>query len=103
MGMILDATANILILGPILAPVATSVGIDPLHFALVMVVNIILGLSTPPVGTCLFSAVPIAGVSVEKISKAIAPFIAVQLFILLLITYIPALSMWLPELFGFVK
>ncbi len=102
-GMIMDATANILILGPILSHLAVSVGIHPLHFALVMVVNLIIGLGTPPVGTCLFATVPLAGVSVEKISRAIFPFILAQLVILVLITYVPIVCMWIPTMLGFVE
>ena len=103
MGMALDATANILILGPILAPVAESLGIHPLHFGMIMIVNLIIGLGTPPVGTCLFAVVPLAGVSVERISKAILPFVAVQTVVLILITYFPKVVMYLPTVFGFVN
>jgi len=103
MGMILDATANILILGPILAPVAIAVGVHPLHFALVMVVNLIIGLGTPPVGTCLFASVPLAKVSVERISRAILPFVFAELAVLILITYVPPIVLFVPKLFGFVR
>ncbi len=102
MGMVLDATANILILGPILAPVAEAVGIHPLHFALLMVVNLIIGLGTPPVGTCLFATVPLAKISVERISKAIMPFILAQFAVLILITYFPPVVLFVPKLLGFV-
>jgi TRAP-type C4-dicarboxylate transport system permease large subunit len=101
-GMLLDVTANILILGPILSNIAVSVGVHPLHFALVMVVNLIIGLGTPPVGTTLFAAVPLAKTSVENISIAIIPFILVQICVLIIITYIPSVCMWIPTLLGFV-
>lgn len=102
MGMLLDATANILILGPILMPVALAFGIEPIHFSLVMIINLVIGLGTPPVGTVLFATVPIAKVSVEKISVAILPFCLAQLAILGLVTYVPALTMWIPTLLGYV-
>jgi tripartite ATP-independent transporter DctM subunit len=101
-GMLLDVTANILILGPILSNIAIAVGVHPLHFALVMVVNLIIGLGTPPVGTTLFAAVPLAKTSVEDISIAIIPFISVQICVLVIITYIPSVCMWIPTLLGFV-
>ena len=102
MGMLLDATANILILGPILMPVALAFGIEPIHFSLVMIINLVIGLGTPPVGTVLFATVPIAKVSVEKISVAILPFCLAQLAILGLVTYVPTLTMWIPTLLGYV-
>jgi tripartite ATP-independent transporter DctM subunit len=102
MGMLLDATANILILGPILMPVAIAFGIDPIHFSLIMIINLIIGLGTPPVGTVLFATVPIAKVSVEKISVAILPFCLAQLVILGFVTYVPALTMWIPTMLGYV-
>jgi tripartite ATP-independent transporter DctM subunit len=102
MGMVLDATANILILGPLLAPVAVAVGIHPLHFALLMIVNLIIGLGTPPVGTCLFATVPLAKISVERISRAILPFILTQFAVLFLITYFPPVVLFVPKLLGFV-
>ena len=100
--MLLDATANILILGPILMPVAIAFGIDPIHFSLIMIINLIIGLGTPPVGTVLFATVPIAKVSVEKISVAILPFCLAQLVILGFVTYVPALTMWIPTMLGYV-
>ena len=102
MGMLLDATANILILGPILMPVALAMGIDPIHFSLVMIINLIIGLGTPPVGTVLFATVPIAGVRVERIAVAILPFCLAQLVVLALVTYVPVLTTWIPSLLGYV-
>ncbi len=102
MGMVLDATANILILGPIMIPVAHAFGINDIHFAMIMIVNLIIGLGTPPVGTVIFATVPLSGSTMEKISKAILPFIIGEIIILMLITYIPFISMWLPRLLGFM-
>ena len=102
MGMIMDPGASVLILAPIFLPIAISLGIQPLHFALVMLVNLNLGLSTPPVGTCLYAAAPIAKLSIEKISKAIIPFIGVEVIALLLLTYIPELTLFVPRLLGYI-
>ena len=74
----------------------------PLHFALVMLVNLNIGLITPPVGVCLFAAAPIAGISIERLSKAVLPFIGAELFALLLLTYIPELVLIVPRLMGFI-
>jgi len=102
MGMIMDPGASVLILAPILLPIAISLGVQPLHFALVMLVNLNLGLITPPVGTCLYAVAPIANLSIEKISKAVLPFIGVELIALMLLTYIPELTLFLPRLLGFI-
>ena len=102
MGMIMDPGASVLILAPILLPIAISLGVQPLHFALVMLVNLNLGLITPPVGTCLYAVAPIAKLSIEKISKAVLPFVGVELIALMLLTYIPELTLFLPRLLGFI-
>jgi TRAP-type C4-dicarboxylate transport system permease large subunit len=102
MGMILDATANILILGPIMLPVSQALGFNDIHFAMIMIVNLIVGLGTPPVGTVLFASAPIAGTTLEGVAKAILPFIIGQIFILILVTYIPAISTWIPSLLGYI-
>lgn len=97
MGMIMEVGANVIILAPILAPVAVKLGVDPLHFALIMIVNLNIGLSTPPLGVCLFVAAPLAKVSLEEASKAIFPFLLVEIAVLLLLTYMPGLTLWLPR------
>ena len=102
MGMIMETAASVILLAPILLPIAIQLGIQPLHFALVMLVNLNIGLITPPVGVCLFAAAPIAGISIEKISKAVMPFIFAELFALMLITYIPELVLVIPRMLGFV-
>ena len=102
MGMILDATANILILGPIMLPVAHALGINEIHFAMIMIVNLIVGLGTPPVGTVLFASAPIAGTTIEKVAIAILPFIFGSIFILLIVTYVPFISTYIPSLLGFM-
>ncbi len=102
MGMIMDPGASVLILAPIFLPIAITYGIHPLHFALVMLINLNFGLITPPVGTCLYVASPIAGLSIEEVSKAALPFLGVELIALLLLTYIPELVLIGPRLLGYI-
>ncbi len=101
MGMIMEVGANVIILAPVLAPLAIELGIDPLHFALIMIVNLNIGLATPPLGVCLFVAAPIAGTSLEKLSRAIWPFLLIEIIVLLILTYSPSLVLFLPRLFGY--
>lgn len=102
-GMFLDAGPAIIILGPILGPIFVSLGVDPIHFAIIMSVNLTVGLATPPMGLVLFVASSVSGERVESISKAILPFLAVEILVIFLITYIPALSMTVPRLTGFAN
>lgn len=101
-GMLMDVGAALIILAPILAPVAINLGVDPLHFGIIMSINLMIGLSTPPVGPCIFAASSITDISIEKISKAMVPFIIGMFIMLLVITYIPQIVMFLPSLFGYV-
>ncbi len=102
-GMFLDAGPAIIILGPILGPIFVSLGVDPVHFAIIMSVNLTVGLATPPMGLVLFVASSVSGERVETIAKAILPFLAVEIFVIFLITYIPAISMTIPRITGFVN
>ncbi|MEL6233455.1 MAG: TRAP transporter large permease [Pseudomonadota bacterium] len=102
-GMFLDAGPAIIILGPILGPIFTELGVHPVHFAIIMSVNLTVGLATPPMGLVLFVASSVSGERVERIARAILPFLAVEIFVILLITYVPAVSLTVPELFGFIK
>ncbi|WP_299408518.1 TRAP transporter large permease [uncultured Roseobacter sp.] len=102
-GMFLDAGPAIIILGPILGPIFVSLGVDPIHFAIIMSVNLTVGLATPPMGLVLFVASSVSGERVETISKAILPFLAVEIVVIFLITYIPAISMTVPRLTGFAN
>jgi len=102
-GMILETAANILILGPVLSHIAIQVGIHPLHFAIIMVVNLLIGLITPPVGLCIFGTVPLAKVPMERIMKAVIPFLLAELFVLGLITYVPIIPMYIPSILGYLK
>tara|TARA_R110002074_G_scaffold49397_4_gene126089 strand:+ start:245 stop:1531 length:1287 start_codon:yes stop_codon:yes gene_type:complete len=100
-GMFLDAGPAILILGPILAPTMIGLGIDPLHFAIIMCVNLTVGLATPPMGLILFVASSLTRLSVEVIAKEMLPFLIVEIAIIFLITYVPVITMGLPRLLGF--
>ena len=100
-GMFLDAGPAILILGPVLAPIFMNMGVDPLHFAIVMCVNVTVGLATPPMGLVLFVSASVSGERPDRIAMEMAPFLTVHVFIIGLITYIPAISLTLPRLFGF--
>ncbi|NKB52386.1 MAG: TRAP transporter large permease subunit [Rhizobiaceae bacterium] len=102
-GMFLDAGPAIIILGPILAPIFVELGVHPVHFAIIMSVNLTVGLATPPMGLVLFVASSVSGEKVETISKAILPFLAVEVVVIFLITYVPAISMTIPRLTGFVQ
>ncbi|MDR1933538.1 MAG: TRAP transporter large permease [Spirochaetales bacterium] len=99
-GTWMDLTPAVIVFAPILLPIATQVGIDPVHFGIIMVVNLAIGLFTPPVGVCLFIACGIAKISITDTLKAFIPFFVVMLFVLLLVTYIPPLCMTLPNLLG---
>jgi tripartite ATP-independent transporter DctM subunit len=100
-GCFIESGVAIIVLVPILAPVALKLGIDPLHFATVVVVNLCLGLLTPPMGVVLFVVCGIAKISLEEITKAIWPFMLAILIVLFLITYIPSLTLVIPRYFGF--
>ena len=95
----MDMAPMILILTPVLMPVCVSVGMDPIHFGLMLIFNAGMGLLTPPVGTVLFIGCAIGGVSIAQGTRAMMPFFYAMIVVLLLITYIPATVMWLPTLF----
>ncbi len=97
-GMFMETLASIIILAPILAPVAAQFGIDPIHFGLIMVVNLAIGMVTPPVAVNLFVACQVANLRIDQIIRPVLIFLAVLIVDLLLITYLPGLSLWLPSL-----
>lgn len=101
-GMFLDAGPAILILGPVLGPIFIGLGVEPLHFAIVMCVNVTVGLATPPMGLVLFVASSISGEKVDRIAHEMLPFLAVEIGVIFLITYFPAISLTIPRLLGFV-
>lgn len=98
LGCFIETIANILIVTPILYPVALSLGIDPIHFGIIIVVTLSLGMATPPVGENLYIAASIADVPFEKLLKDVVPFIFAAIIAILLITFIPQLSLFLPNL-----
>jgi C4-dicarboxylate transporter DctM subunit len=98
-GTFMETTASLIILTPVFLPLAIELGIDPIHFGAIMVLNLVIGLTTPPLGVCLFISSGIADISLERISRAIVPFLLGAIAVLLLVTYIPSLSMWIPHLF----
>jgi tripartite ATP-independent transporter DctM subunit len=100
-GIFMDMTPAVLIFTPIFLPVVQSLGIDPVQFGIVMVLNLCIGLCTPPVGSVLFVGIGIAKTSVEKVIKPLLPLFLAMLVALLLITYIPELTLALPKVFGF--
>jgi C4-dicarboxylate transporter DctM subunit len=97
-GMFIETSAAIIVLAPILAPVAMHFGIDPVHFGLIMVVNLALGMITPPFGVNLFAACTVARISLDRIVKHLVPFVLVILACLMVITYVPWVSLALRDL-----
>jgi C4-dicarboxylate transporter, DctM subunit len=98
-GMFFDGSIAIIILSPLLTPAAMALGIDPIHFGMVMIINLAIGMCTPPLGVNLFVACQIANIRLEQITKAILPFLAIMIVDLILISYIPQISLFLVELF----
>jgi C4-dicarboxylate transporter DctM subunit len=90
----------IIILVPVLLPVITQIGVDPLHFGIVLVVNLAIGMVTPPLGVCLFIGCSIADITLEDITRAVWPFILIMIADVLLLTYLPWISTILPRLTG---
>ena len=97
-GMFMDSTPSIIILTPVFLPVVTAMGVDPVHFGIIMILNLMIGLATPPFGMGLFTVSQVAKLPVEKTVKAILPFIPVLLVVLLMIIFMPALVTWLPSI-----
>jgi tripartite ATP-independent transporter DctM subunit len=100
LGTLMDMAPLILILTPILLPVIKSIGIDPVHFGMIMMVNLGIGLITPPVGAVLFVGSAVAKLKIEQVVKAMKPFFVILLFVLMLVTYVPQISLWLPRTMG---
>ncbi|MCZ3383356.1 MULTISPECIES: TRAP transporter large permease [Kosakonia] len=100
LGTLMDMAPLILILTPVLLPVTNALGIDPVHFGMIMLVNLGIGLITPPVGSVLFVASAVSKQKIEQVVKAMLPFYLILFLVLLLVTYIPAISLFLPKLFG---
>lgn len=98
-GTFMDMTPAILIFTPIFLPIMESLGVDPVHFGIIMVMNLCVGLCTPPVGSVLFIGVSVAKTTIQKVFKPLLPLYVVMAIVLLLITFIPEISLWLPSLF----
>ena len=99
-GIFMDMTPAVLIFTPIFLPVAIQIGISPLHFGIMMVLNLCIGLCTPPVGSVLFVGCSIAKTSIAQLIRPLMPMYAAMLVALMLVTYVPAISEFLPVFFG---
>jgi tripartite ATP-independent transporter DctM subunit len=100
-GIFMDMTPAVLIFTPIFLPVVTTLGIDPVQFGIMMVLNLCIGLCTPPVGSVLFVGIGIAKTSIEKVIRPLLPMFFAMILSLILITFIPQITLWLPKAFGF--
>jgi tripartite ATP-independent transporter DctM subunit len=100
LGMMLEPTSALIIITPILLPVAVEFGIDPLHLGAIIIFNLMIGLLTPPMGGVVFVLSSVTGIPVERVFKGAAIYLPAMLLVLLLITYVPALTLWLPEAIG---
>ncbi|UZR92870.1 TRAP transporter large permease [Chondrinema litorale] len=98
-GIFMDMTPAVLIFTPIFLPVVTELGIDPVHFGIIMVLNLSIGLCTPPVGSVLFVGCSVANVKIEKVIKPLIPLFIAMIVALILVTYVPEISLWLPAIF----
>ena len=103
LGTFMDQNPIIIIMAPVFAPIAIHLGIDPIHFGVIVVVNVVIGLLTPPLGPILFIVSPIAKVKFEQVAKEIIPFLAVEIAVLILVSYIPSISLYIPKLLGYVQ
>lgn len=99
-GMFIDTVSALVVLSPILLPIVTSVGVDPVHFGIILVANLAIGFITPPLGVNLFVASSVSKTPLETIIKAILPFLLMMIITLMVITYVPPLSTWLPSVLG---
>ncbi|CAM4440864.1 TRAP transporter large permease [Vibrio agarivorans] len=102
-GMFMDLTPAVLIFTPIFMPIATQLGMHPIHFAMMIIFNLCIGIATPPVGTALFVGCSVSGAKIESVIKSILPFCAVLIVTLLLITFVPEISLALPRAFGLIN
>ncbi|MCH8466635.1 MAG: TRAP transporter large permease [Roseinatronobacter sp.] len=100
-GLFLEGIAAMLVLVPILHPIAVSLGVDPVHFGIIVIFNLMIGLITPPLGLCLFVAEGVANVGMARLVRQIMPFFGVQVLVLFVITFVPQTVLWLPRALGF--
>ena len=99
----MDMTPATLIFTPIFLPVCTALGMNTIHFGIMLIFNLCIGTITPPVGTTLFVGVKVGGVKIETVFKHLLPYFFAIIVVLMLVTYIPQLSLWLPGLMGYVS
>jgi TRAP-type C4-dicarboxylate transport system permease large subunit len=97
-GMFMEGNVTLVILTPLLMPIIQSYGIDPVHFGMIFILNLAIGTLTPPLGTIMFTTCSITGCKFGEFIKEVIPFLGVLVIALLLVTYIPAISLWLPNL-----
>ncbi|GAA4273711.1 TRAP transporter large permease [Aquimarina gracilis] len=100
-GIFMDMTPAVLIFTPIFLPIVTDIGIDPIHFGIIMIMNLCIGLCTPPVGSVLFVGCGVANLSIQKVIRPLLPLFIVMIVVLVVVTYVPELSLWVPKWFGF--
>ena len=100
-GFVMDTTAAIIILVPVLIPVATELGVDPVSFGVLMSINLVIGMATPPVGVALFLGSEVSGIPLDRLAGPVALVITIHIATLLLVSFVPAVSLWLPGLFGY--
>jgi tripartite ATP-independent transporter DctM subunit len=101
-GCFMDSIPALIILGPVFTPLAAEIGVHPLHFGVIMCLNLTVGLATPPLGACLFTCCAVGHVSLENITKEIWPFIIALVVAIFIVTYVPALSLTIPKVLGFM-
>jgi C4-dicarboxylate transporter DctM subunit len=101
-GTFMETTASLIILTPVLLPLMNKIGVDPLHFGVILVLNLVIGLTTPPVGVCLFIACAIGEIKLEQITRAILPFLLASITVLFIVTYWESLVMAIPTMFGYI-
>src|SRR5690606_1870451 len=100
-GTFMDMTPALLIFTPIFLPLVTALGMSPVHFGIIMVMNLCIGLCTPPVGSLLFVGAGVAKVKITQVMQPLIPFLVAMIVVLMIVTYIPQIALWLPELFGY--
>jgi len=102
LGCFMEGTAAMIITTPIFLPIAEAYGVSPIMFGAIVVLNLMIGLITPPVGLCLYVVCGISNISLERISKAVVPFLIVEIIVLLMVTYCPPITLWLPKIAGYL-
>jgi C4-dicarboxylate transporter DctM subunit len=102
-GMFMDIISATLILGPVFLPMIGAFGVDPMHFGLIMTINLAIGYCTPPMGVSLYITGAISNKDLIYVSKAVIPFLIIQIGVLMMMTYMPSTVLWLPRAMGFLQ